>query len=67
MSESYEIRPVSYMTIMRMPVARHGSFSTDPGYWCETDTPIDWEDRANKEDCWRDWWDADWIEPEEDE
>ncbi len=61
---SYELRPVSYMTIMQLGVIspyRHGSFSTDPGYWCETDTEIDWEDRANADGGNPDWWSADWV------
>lgn len=57
----YEIRAVSYMTILQPGPWRHASFSTDPGYWCETDTELDWEDRANADGGDRDWWDADWV------
>ncbi len=62
--DTYEYRAVSYMSIMSMPVYSHGSCSTDLGYWCETDTELmDQDDRANREDCWRDWWDSPWVEP----
>ena len=69
MTDEYELRVVSYMSIVTGPPLRHFVFSTDPGYWCETDTELmDQDDRANLEDCWRDWWKTgrSWIKPEPD-
>lgn len=59
--ESYEFRPASYMTLISGRPMRHFVFSTDPGYWCEFDTEIDWEERANADGGLPDWWDAEWV------
>ncbi len=72
----YELRCVSYVHLVcRTPARinsgltaneigellraiRHTESYDDLGIGCEM---RDWEDRANKEDCWRDWWKADWV------
>jgi hypothetical protein len=74
MSEPYEIRFDAYPNLkigrpayhvirgLNEAIAQWDAYAADSD--CQT---FDWQDRANKEDCWRDWWDADWIEPEADE
>lgn len=74
--EDYEFRPVSFMSFRAPPIrldvgpewealraalARLEAYA-DFGIGCEM---RDWEDRANKEDCWRDWWKTgkSWIRP----
>jgi hypothetical protein len=66
----YEFRPTCFLSFVAMPIALHGSVDISQwnAYSIESDCELrEWQDRANKEDCWRDWWDADWIEPEEEE
>jgi hypothetical protein len=70
MSDVYELRCAAYLHVKFTHPAWHGSIDLRQwnAYSCETDGDTrEWQDRANKEDCWRDWWDADWIDPEEDE
>lgn len=67
----YEFRPVSYMSFAcRMP-AVHVIPEWDAlqreieqlfayGTWTDCEM-LDWEDRANAEDCWCDWWKAPWV------
>lgn len=58
----YELRPVSYLSFRAMPVCLHGWFSTDPGYWCETDTEkMDSAERANADGDNPEWWKAPWV------
>jgi hypothetical protein len=75
----YEFRPVSYMSFacrtpyrldigpewdaIRRAVAHRMAYEVEGD--CE---PQEHEDRANREDCWRDWWKTgrDWIQPEAD-
>lgn len=59
--ESYEFRPSSYLAIISVPPMRHFVLSTDPGYWTDFDTELDWEDRANADGGSPDWWDAEWV------
>jgi hypothetical protein len=71
----YEFRTVSYMHLRcqaphriispewdrAMRELAHLEAYADFGIGC--DLP-EWEDRANAEDCWREWWKADWVRPE---
>ena len=55
-----------------MPVYVCGRVDTRQwdAYALETDCePREWAERANREDCWRDWWKtgSEWIKPEGDE
>lgn len=59
--DEYELRANSFFQVMRTHPRHLGSFSTDPGYWCETDTEIDWKDRANASGGNLDWWDSEWV------
>lgn len=73
--DSYEFRTVSFMSFRAPPfrldlgpeweelkrALAHAEAYADFGIGCEMP---EWEDRANREDCWREWWRADWIQPE---
>lgn len=69
MSDAYELRPAAYLAILPSSVYCHGR--VDLRQWHAYSTELDGEpqeheDRANADDCWRDWWETGraWIEPE---
>ncbi len=72
MSDWFEVQVAAYLGVRFTHPAWHGS--VDLGQWNAYSSELDgdlreWDERANKQDCWRDWWKTgrDWIEPETDE
>lgn len=74
-SDDYEFRPVTFLhfscrTPFRLDIgpewdAVRRAACHRMAYEVESDCELQaHEDRANREDCWRDWWRADWIAPE---
>ncbi len=65
-SDEYEIRVAAYYGLVCNMPFKIGSCSIEPGYDCETDCELrEWDERANEDRSWVDWWEADWIEPED--
>jgi hypothetical protein len=66
-SDTYEYRAAAFPFLSAPGVYCHGR--VDLRQWHAYSTELDGElreheDRANREDCWRDWWRASWIRPE---
>lgn len=80
MSDTYEMRTSSYCSFVFVRAAHHmpeswriaqrelAHLEAYSAGWIDCELR-EWEDRANAEDCWRDWWKTGrgWIEPELDD